>query len=105
MRKKKRPKRKPNFEPGYSPIPLKVQQTIYRIHFIDKMERREKGFKRATRGLYQRLAKSFNVPHYTVERICCRVKDNEGRTIFRKLNVKLERQRLRNRKAKYANEN
>lgn len=86
-----------------SPIPVDVQRLIYRIHLIDQLDRRKRGYKRATRGLYRRLAETFNVPHHAVERICCRLKIySKKRRYFVKIDGIDERQKLRKRRKKYA---
>lgn len=100
-KKKKRRAEKFYCRPLYSPVPLIVAKTIFRIHLIDQIERRKQGYKRATRGLYQRLAEKFNVPHHTVERICCRLK-GEHRDVFVKIDVYEERDRIRRRKVNHA---
>lgn len=95
-----RPRRKINWPKPYSPVPLDVAQTVFRIYLIDKLERKKRGYVRATPGLYHRLSKTFGIPLHTIVRLCWKMKDTKGRPTFVRIDVKKERHRLRMRKAK-----
>lgn len=104
MKKRRRTRRKIQWPKPYSPVPLDVAKTITRIYLIDKFERKKLGRVRATRGLYHRLSEAFNLPRYTIERLCCKLKDRRKPKVFVRIDIIHERRRLRRRKAKDAHQ-
>jgi hypothetical protein len=110
MRKKRRSKLRPPGKPkkqiweGMSRTSLTLPQVrmIYRIYWTDKYQRHAAGFTRTTRGIFERLGKTFGVSTEVIRQIA-KLRDNQHgkpkRERFPTIALKSIRRNVKNRKA------